>query len=74
MSNLLIKRENLNSRIEVTLELFEKLNTKLFRIDPNMTKYYDSVKDNMVKVLNEIVENYVFRDPKKMTYESIINC
>ena len=34
-----------------------------------ITKYYDEVKNNMVKVLNEIVENYVYRNSEKMTYE-----
>jgi hypothetical protein len=59
----------LNARIEVTLELFEKLNLILAQKNPEITKFYDSVKDNMVKVLNEIVENYAFRDPKKISYE-----
>jgi len=35
----------------------------------DLTGYYDEVKNNMVKVLNEIVENYVYRDPKKKPYE-----
>ena len=36
----------------------------------------DDVKNNMVKVLNEIVENYVYRDPNKQSYEgrSASNC
>jgi hypothetical protein len=39
----------------------------------DLTVYYDDVKNNMVKVLNEIVENYVYRDPNKKPYEGSSN-
>lgn len=51
------------------LELFEQLNVELGQKDEELTPFYDDVKNNMVKVLNEIVENYVYKDPKKMNYE-----
>lgn len=51
------------------LELFEQLNVELGQKDDELTPFYDDVKNNMVKVLNEIVENYVYKDPKKMNYE-----
>lgn len=68
---MLIKRENLNAKIEVCLELFEQLNMEMGNSKNKLTNYYDDVKNNMVKVLNEIVENYVYRDPNKQTYEGI---
>jgi hypothetical protein len=51
------------------LELFEQLNVEMSETQNELTGYYDEVKNNMVKVLNEIVENYVYRDPKKKPYE-----
>lgn len=36
-----------------------------------LTTYYDEVKNNMVKVLNEIVENYVYRNSNKIPYEGM---
>lgn len=65
----IMDRENLNAKIEVCLELFEQLNVELSQKDSDLMPFYDDVKNNMVKVLNEIVENYVYRDPKKMNYE-----
>lgn len=62
-------RENLNAKIEVCLELFEELNVEMTQNKIELASYYDEVKNNMVKVLNEIVENYVYRDPNKKPYE-----
>ena len=55
------------------LELFDQLNIELSERDAEMMPFYDDVKNNMVKVLNEIVENYVYRDPKKMSYDGRLN-
>lgn len=65
----LTQRENLNAKIEVCLELFDQLNVELGEKKNELTPFYDDVKNNMVKVLNEIVENYVYRDPKKPAYD-----
>lgn len=71
-SNFLTERENLNAKIEVCLELFEQLNIEMSGTNNQLTVYYDEVKNNMVKVLNEIVENYVYRNSKKISYEGKI--
>lgn len=59
----------MNSKIEVCLEMFEKLNGRLEQIEDPSFKYFNVIKDNLVKVLNNIVEHYVLRDPKKASYE-----
>lgn len=51
------------------LELFEQLNIEMSGTSNELTTFYDEVKNNMVKVLNEIVENYVYRNSKKIPYE-----
>ena len=51
------------------LELFDQLNTEMIEKEMHLSRYYDEIKNNIVKVLNEIVENYVYRNPKKSTYE-----
>lgn len=59
----------LNSKIEVCLELFESLNDRIGKNKHSLYRFYEIVKTNIINILNEIVENYTFNDPSKMTYE-----
>ena len=63
------KREMLNNKIEVCLELFESLNDRLAKNKHPLFRFLDVVKTNIINILNEIVENYTFTDPNKPPYE-----
>ena len=55
--------------IEVCLELFESLNDRIGKNKHALFRFFDAVKVNVIKILNEIVENYTFNDPTKVSYE-----
>ena len=65
----LIFREILNTKIEVSLDILEKLNKLLSKQKNPLYSFYEEVKINMIKILNEIVENYTFIEPGKPGYE-----
>ncbi len=56
-----IIRENINSKIGCALEVFEKLNLNLQNYDEKFFDYYESLRNNIIKVLNEIVDNYTYK-------------
>lgn len=62
-------REILNTKIEVSLDILEKLNKLLSKQKNPLYSFYEEVKINMIKILNEIVENYTFIEPGKPGYE-----
>jgi len=64
-----MNRESLNNKIEVCLELFESLNDRLGKNKHPLFRFFDIVKNNIINILNEIVENYTFNDPSRMPYE-----
>ena len=59
----------MNSKIEVCLELFESLNDRIGKNKHPLYRFYEVVKTNTINILNEIVENYTFNDPTKVSYE-----
>jgi hypothetical protein len=58
-----------NSKIDNTLRLFNELNEKLLEDKYPIVEFFHEMKLNFVKILNEIVRYYVFRNPNKITYE-----
>jgi len=58
MSNL--KRENINNKIGLALETFEKTNLVLKDYDYKFYEYYEDIRNNFIMILNEIVENYSY--------------
>ena len=65
----LIKRELVNSKIDITLRLYNELNEKLVSDKYPIVEFFHEMKLNVIKILNEIVKYYVFRNPNKITYE-----
>lgn len=66
-------RETLNKKIEICLELFEAINDRAADEKSVLYKFYDETKLNIIKILNEIVENYSFIDSTKPSYEGNLN-
>lgn len=51
------------------MRMFKELNERMIEDRNPLVEYYHEMKMNLVKILNEIVKYYVFRDPNKITYE-----
>lgn len=59
----------MNKKIEVIFQLFNQLNDTLLYEKNPMVEFFHEMKLNFVKVLNEIIQNYIFPDPEKIPYE-----
>ena len=56
-----LKRENLNNKIGLILEIFETTNNTLEEYDYKFFEYYEEIRNNFIMILNEIVENYSYK-------------
>ncbi len=54
-------RENLNLKIQHLLISFEKLNLIINDYDDKFFSFYESLRDHLIKIFNEIVEHYVYK-------------
>ena len=68
-----LKRDNLNSKIGLALEIFEKTNFVLEDYDFKFYEYYEDIRNNFIVILNEIVENYSYKvNNNKTSDENIL--
>lgn len=56
-----LHEENLNLKIGSSLETFEKMNLILQEYDVKFYGYFEELRNNFIKILNEIVDNYVYK-------------
>lgn len=75
-----LKRNILNSKIGIVLETFEKLNIVIKKYDIKFFEYFEELRDNLISVLNEIVDNYIYKTPEankvnelKLNYENVLS-
>lgn len=57
------KRESLNQKIGLMLNCFEDLNSIMQEYDVKFYEYFEDVRGNFIKILNEIVDSYVYKKP-----------
>lgn len=62
--------ENLNNKISAFLEMFEKMNVIIQEYDGKFFDYYEELRNIIIKILNEIVEHYVYKKPEKKNHDN----
>lgn len=75
-----IRRSCLNRKIGLILETFERMNVLIKQYDIKFFEYYEELRDNLISILNEIVDNYTYKNPEieemnkfKLEYESLVS-
>ena len=58
-----LNREHLNKKITLMLTNFESLNGIMKDYDVRFCEYYEELRTNFIKVLNDIVDNYTYKTP-----------
>ena len=70
----------MNRKIGLILETFERMNVLIKQYDIKFFEYYEELRDNLISILNEIVDNYTYKNPEiedmnkfKLEYESLVS-
>lgn len=62
----------MNGKIDLAVEIFDLLNKKLGKERHALGEFFAELRNQFIRILNEIARLYVFHHPERLPYEGAL--